>query len=318
MLNYSRSNHWDGNYMDLMAYYKRTFEKGFHTAFNKHSTYEIMYVVSGKCVIYLLDEWRKDRREKVILSKNEFIFIDMDLPHKLVIDEECRIYNVEVRPSHKTQCPIDILSFMRANNQMRDFYMDKFGYVVSQDRDNVLDIIKKIHNVETEKNDIQSLLDRQTIDIQLQLAIADLFIAVLKCAVSNKQKLSYGAYYANQAVVYINNNYKYGAIPVSEIAKVLKVNKTYLQKLFKQNTGKTITEYILELRIRDAANLLKVSDMSIVDIAFEVGFNSRQNFYLAFKKQLGISPSEYKDSIVNEEIEVFDDNRINFNETLND
>ena len=318
MIDYTRSNCLDGNYMDLMAYYKRTFEKGFQTAFNKHSTYEIMYVVYGKCSIFFLDEKRKERREKIILGKNEFIFIDMDMPHKLVIDEECRIYNVEVKPSYKNQCPLDILAVIRANNQTREFYTEKFGYTVSQDRDRVLEIIKNIHAAETEKSAIKSVLDLQTVDIQLQLSIADLFINVMKCAKSNEEKLSYGAYYATQAVEYINSNYKNGSIPVSEIAAFLKVNKTYLQKLFKANTGKTITEYVLELRIRDAVGLLRTGEIPIVDIAFAVGFNSRQNFYLAFKKQMGISPSEYKDSVVNEEIEVFDDDRINFNETLND
>ena len=318
MLNYIRTNIQNANFMSLMAYYKRTFEKGFQTLYNKHSTYEIMYVVSGKCTVFFLDEQNSDKKEKIIINKNEFVFIDCDLPHKLIVDEECRIYNVEFKPVYKENSPVDVLSILKNNDQLKVFLEEKFGFFICHDSERILDVIKIIHTIETEKSKVQSVLEAATMELQSQMAILDLFINVLKCTISDKRRLSYGAYYSNRAIEYILSNYADGTISVNQIASLLKVNKTYLQKLFKANTGKTITEYIIDTRIRDAQNLLKVGNMPVVDIAFEVGFNSRQNFYLSFKKKLGISPNEYRNLIINEQIEVFDDNRINFNKTLDD
>ena len=48
------------------------------------------------------------------------------------------------------------------------------------------------------------------------------------------------------------------------------------------------------MRVTQATVLLSDSNMSITEIAFVVGFNSRQNFYVAFEKLIGCSPSKYR------------------------
>ena len=73
----------------------------------------------------------------------------------------------------------------------------------------------------------------------------------------------------------------------------------YLQDMVESSpkmpiTGKTIIEYKLDCQIEEACNLLAITDMSMIDIAFATGFTTSSYFSEMFKKKKGISPKEYR------------------------
>ncbi len=78
------------------------------------------------------------------------------------------------------------------------------------------------------------------------------------------------------------------------LADDLGMNPDYLGKLFKQYTGKKISEYINEVRVRRAVKLLGDGENSIPSIAFAVGFESLPTFYRVFQKCTGFSPMAYR------------------------
>lgn len=65
-------------------------------------------------------------------------------------------------------------------------------------------------------------------------------------------------------------------------------------KAFKAYTGKKLGDYINELRVRDAKQLLEAGEMPISEIAFEVGFESLRSFNRVFYKQTGMTPTDYR------------------------
>ncbi|MNP47625.1 HTH-type transcriptional regulator YesS [compost metagenome] len=70
---------------------------------------------------------------------------------------------------------------------------------------------------------------------------------------------------------------------------------SYLSKLFKQETGLTLTEYITEIRIRKAKQLLRSSPgMKVHKIGAEVGYPDPAYFNKLFKRMVGVTPNEYK------------------------
>ena len=75
------------------------------------------------------------------------------------------------------------------------------------------------------------------------------------------------------------------------------VSESYLSSLFKKETGTTITDYINSTRIRQALILLNTSSLPIGEVASRCGFLDSNYFSRIFKKQLGLSPREYRDSI---------------------
>lgn len=79
-----------------------------------------------------------------------------------------------------------------------------------------------------------------------------------------------------------------------QVARRLGVSCSYLQAMFSKHKHHTLKDYILHVRIDDAALLLLFSDKTVEQVALTCGFHSRQSFSRAFSNQMGISPSEYR------------------------
>ena len=78
------------------------------------------------------------------------------------------------------------------------------------------------------------------------------------------------------------------------ICKELNINKSYFCKLFKEDTGYTYSNYLNIFRIEKSKKLLLNSNMSLLDIAIAVGFNSQNYFTMVFKKITNITPTQYR------------------------
>ncbi|MBQ8551361.1 MAG: helix-turn-helix transcriptional regulator [Clostridia bacterium] len=78
------------------------------------------------------------------------------------------------------------------------------------------------------------------------------------------------------------------------LGKIFGYHPVYLAEIFKNGTGKTLHSVILEEKLRIAARWLTYSNEAIEQIAFEIGFSSRNHFCTAFKKQFGCSPLSYR------------------------
>lgn len=83
-------------------------------------------------------------------------------------------------------------------------------------------------------------------------------------------------------------------IYVEDLAALIHVNDQYLMRIFKRETGKSLTEYITERRIHLAGNLLKDSNYTINFIADCVGCENYSYFTKLFKKYTGFTPREYR------------------------
>ncbi len=97
------------------------------------------------------------------------------------------------------------------------------------------------------------------------------------------------------AVKYINENYS-SKISLSDIAKLVYLNSSYLSLLFKKETGMNFQKYIEMVRIEKARLLMQSGSMSISDIAGYVGFSNQNYFAKIFKQVTGTTPSSYKRS----------------------
>lgn len=92
---------------------------------------------------------------------------------------------------------------------------------------------------------------------------------------------------------YINKNYM-NKITLKMVADELFTNSSYLSTLFKKEMGTSFTEYINDIRVRHAQDLLKSTNLSLVDISSAAGFDCQSYFTKIFKSKTGITPSEYR------------------------
>ena len=84
------------------------------------------------------------------------------------------------------------------------------------------------------------------------------------------------------------------SISVEDIAKQMNLDRRYLSRVFKKKTGKSIQEYIIDIRILKAKAFLR-RGYSVADAARLCGYDDACNFSKIFKKQTGISPGKWKD-----------------------
>jgi two-component system response regulator YesN len=98
------------------------------------------------------------------------------------------------------------------------------------------------------------------------------------------------------ALKYIRENYMEDISP-RDVARECNITADWLGKLFKQSTGMTVVTYIAQVRLEQAAVLLKESDLNIAEICYKVGYKTPNYFSKAFAKHTGLSPRDYRSGI---------------------
>ncbi|HEM6308477.1 TPA: AraC family transcriptional regulator [Streptococcus suis] len=99
--------------------------------------------------------------------------------------------------------------------------------------------------------------------------------------------------YVHHAIKIIHSQYN-SPVKVSAIAEKLALSRSYLYKIFKQETGYSIKDYIVQVKMNHACQLLANPDLSITEIANSVGYFDPLVFSSAFKNQYYMSPSDYR------------------------
>lgn len=84
-------------------------------------------------------------------------------------------------------------------------------------------------------------------------------------------------------------------ITIEDLADEFGVSASYLSRLFKKETGISVSVYIRQQKIEIAKNLLQFSDYSIIDIANRLSFSSQSHFIQQFRESVGMTPKKYRD-----------------------
>ena len=104
--------------------------------------------------------------------------------------------------------------------------------------------------------------------------------------------------YSNMAIIraqqYLAHNYTNPNLMLQDAAKAAGMSNSRFSTVFSQETGMSFTNYLIGLRIAKAKELLRATDMRSSQICFAVGYNDRHYFSYIFKKNTGMTPSEYR------------------------
>lgn len=265
------------SFANVAAFYALTLPE-YHMPTHSHSNCEIMYVTNGSCFILC-------GGEEITLTKNQFIFIDADIPHQLYIPQggqHCSILNIEFLCDTK-ETLINMSPLTENSREFCVFCEKKIPYAVSNDLRSLgyalKDLITYLQKNQEEGDYLLTVLFQRTM---LELAY---------CVNQNKKVT--GMYYLKRACGYIEENLC-TPMKIPEIAEYTGINKSYLQLLFSRVFHCTITGYINQKRMDQAVFLLINSSISITDIAFSTGYNSRQHFAHTFEKYYDMGPQKYR------------------------
>ncbi|MNH81126.1 putative response regulatory protein [compost metagenome] len=93
---------------------------------------------------------------------------------------------------------------------------------------------------------------------------------------------------------YIHDYYHDPNLTLEAFARTLQVSPVYLSRMLKKELGTSFVGFIMHLRIRRAIQLLNSTELTILEIAEQVGYESQHYFSTAFKKVMGVSPNQYR------------------------
>ena len=96
-----------------------------------------------------------------------------------------------------------------------------------------------------------------------------------------------------KVATYIREHYT-SKMKISDVADYMGMSEQYLCRYFKKMTGKTLTEYMNEIRIEKASEMLSNTNEKVIDIAIQCGYDNISYFIKRFKNLKGITPQEYR------------------------
>ncbi len=100
-------------------------------------------------------------------------------------------------------------------------------------------------------------------------------------------------FYIKEAISFIEQNFQ-NDISVEDIAAACGLNRSYFGKIFHETTGKSPQTFLISYRMTKAAELLKLTDLSVADIGNAVGYPNQLHFSRAFKNVYNISPRQWR------------------------
>jgi AraC family L-rhamnose operon transcriptional activator RhaR len=257
--------------------------------FHSHDFVEICYVCSGSGFHVVGDE-------EYSVSKGDLFLINYDITHTFYReseDVELVTYNILFKPGFLDESLIPF----------QDFSSLTMSYLFKQDwEDNLIREDLRLNADEQKEFDqliakMQQEYEYRQAGFQsvLRACMIELIIKIMRGFsrkssddVSQQRRVIA----VEEAVRYLDQHY-FEQVSLSGLAKKSFFSKNYFAQLFKESTGMTISQYTQQARIEKACKLIRESESKLTQIALEVGYSDYKAFYLAFRKQMGISPGEY-------------------------
>jgi AraC-like DNA-binding protein len=95
------------------------------------------------------------------------------------------------------------------------------------------------------------------------------------------------------AVAFINERFRY-PVSLQDLADHAAISPYYFTRVFRQETGVTPHQYLVNTRLSNARFLLRTTEGTVKDIAIQTGWGSESTFCTAFRKYTGMTPTEYR------------------------
>ena len=235
---------------------------------------EVDYIVDGSCV-YHIDE------KEVCLAKHSLLIHNGANPHDYQVKGSCLNMSILFGQEKIPFSAGSLSSLLEIHPYLTGVLKKAKSGLVLHKASSLYHLLKEINNS----------YSRSSETYYLNLLSNKLLIDLVNAAYLQSPSRQY----TEQIQKYVEYNY-FKIESLDDIAKALSLNKIYMQRIFKEETGETIWNFVNEVRMKRAAAVLAGSDVPVGDINEVVGVNSRQNFYILFKKYFGISPSEYRKS----------------------
>lgn len=258
---------------------------------HKHDFIEIVYVISGSGKHVVGDN-------QYDTTKGDLFIINYDVPHGFFPREGSEegpvVYNCVFMPKFLDASLLGSIHFQDLTSSFlfKSLFPDKATPLPDlnlrgADFKELGVLFNKMH---TEYKDMK----KGYCDV-IRAYLIELIIKIFRHMETDKSKeiLPKNVELVNKAIDYLKQHYN-KEIKLEDVAIKSFISKNYFSKLFKEVTGTNFSDYVQKLRIDEACSLLKNTDMKVITIAAQTGFNDIKFFYEVFKKITGKTPGDYR------------------------
>lgn len=240
-----------------------------------HNELEIYYIDNGKVNVYV--EGKKNDAEQ-----GDLLFFESGQRHSM-----------EGNPKFPINI-INIIFKVSDNSSLIQLFrvIKKKKIKISEKIRSVLDDMLRESKLEKIENKL--VLKSKLIELVVELSrqVKEKKYIKLHAAVYE----NYNKDLISKVKAYLDRNFRMH-LTITNISKKFGYNLSYLCRIFKKQTGMTITEYLTGLKIKDAKYLLRKSQLNVTQIAEKLGYLDIHHFSHKFKKIVGLSPMKYSRSL---------------------
>lgn len=258
------------------------FYKGF-VNWHKQKQIELSYIINGSLKLFTLDG-------EFILHKHQAFMIPPDKLHSIrpYKDKQTQYFTIIFEPKlliNYEHSFIDIKYYQPLKNSNKSYFLINFNDDLQITLNKLITIFQKY----TKPNENDYL----NIQRQLQDIWIDLYTKVFTKQLQTTNKSTIDNIRLFNMIDFLQKNYT-NKFSLSQMADYVKFSKGDCCRFFKRIMGITISEYLLEYRLKKSIELLKTSDKNITQIANAVGFNSVSDYGAKFKEKTGYTPHKYR------------------------
>lgn len=239
-----------------------------------HDYFEIEIILDGSFLHILNNQnYSYTRGDVCILNYSDFH------THTLKTNEPISAYNINFDEFAVSD---EIVHILLSHDQPLIGHFEEDEFKV---------LIKEIEDLRLEISQPENPLKLPLISASFTKILITILRKCLNKSMADKLDSIYAPFH--KAVSLIKCHFREN-LSLTQLSKMVGLTPNYLGSLFKSNLGMTYTEYITELRLKHAKNLLSHSDFSVDYIAQNSGFQSYSYFIQSFKKRYGITPKQYQ------------------------
>ena len=248
-----------------------------------HDFFEMNYVFQGSCCFYFKEELHQ-------MQEGELCLIAPDSPHDITVsDDNSVVLTLAVRKSTfqtafgSLLSQNDLISLFFRSNFSSDAKPNYLLFFTGQQK-SIRTILKNL------------LLELWRPDINNTCCISWMHLLLTFVLRHHSDTVLYDNFQANEnfslILHYIRHHYQ--NLTLKNLAAFFHYTEPYLSSLIKNNTGKTYTQLIKEIRIQQAKKYLQNTDLKIAEIAERIGYHSADHFTNTFCAEMGMPPSQWR------------------------
>jgi AraC-like DNA-binding protein len=170
--------------------------------------------------------------------------------------------------------------------------LDKAKNGLSFPMDSIMKVYKMLDTLSTEKNGFFAVI--HFLSILYELSLSDNYRTLSSSSFAHSED-SADSRRVVKIYEYINSHYR-DSIHLDELAELVGMTPVAISRFFKLRTGKTVTDYIITIRLGHATRLLVDTTDSVTEICYQCGFNNLSNFNRIFRKKKGCTPKEFREN----------------------